>query len=189
MTPEVSAVLTTHNRAVLLPRVLEGLARQNLDHARFEVIAIDDGSSDSTPEVLEAWRGRLPLRIVRQEHAGVAAAKNLGVLMASGPILVFLDDDDVAEPDLLAQHLAAHIAQPDPTIAVLGRTTLAAEVMALPVMQHVTEVGCQLFSYGGMQSGQMLDYTAFWGGAALASAACWSAMGYSIPIFVLAARI
>lgn len=164
MTPEISAILTTHNRAHLLPRVLEGLARQSIDHSRFEVLVIDDGSSDDTPRVLAAWRDRLPLRVVRQDPAGLAAAKNLGVFMARASILVFLDDDDVAEPDLLLAHLAAHLAAPDPAVAVLGYTTLAPEIASLPIMRHVTEVGCQLFSYGWMQPGQVLDHTAFWGG-------------------------
>lgn len=164
MTLEISALLTTHNRAHLLPRVLEGLVRQSLDASRFEVLAIDDGSSDSTPQVLADWQDRLPLRVVRQNPAGLAAAKNLGVFMARGPILIFLDDDDVAEPDLLVAHLAAHIAAPDPAVAVLGHTTLAPEIAKLPVMRHVTEVGCQLFSCGWMQPGQVLDHTAFWGG-------------------------
>ncbi|UFN47218.1 glycosyltransferase [Roseomonas sp. OT10] len=162
--PEISALLTTHNRASLLPRVLEGLERQSLDASRFEIVAIDDGSTDATQWVLDAWRDRLPLRIVRQNQAGLAAAKNLGVFLARAPLLVFLDDDDVAEPDLLVAHLAAHIASPDQTVAVLGRTTLAPDIAAMPVMRHVTEVGCQLFSYGSMTSGQVMDHTAFWGG-------------------------
>ncbi|EGO97026.1 glycosyltransferase family 2 protein [Acidiphilium sp. PM] len=164
MTPEISALLTTHNRAHLLPRVLEGLERQSLAPSRFEVVVVDDGSADATPQVLAAWQNRLPLRVFRQNQAGLAAAKNLGVFAAQGPILVFLDDDDVAEQDLLAVHLAVHLAAPEQTVAVLGNTTLAPEIAAVPVMRHVTEVGCQLFSYGWMQPGQVLDHTAFWGG-------------------------
>lgn len=164
MTVEISALLTTHNRAHLLPRVLEGLARQRLAPSRFEVVAVDDGSADATQEVLAAWRNRLPLRVLRQNQAGLAAAKNLGVFAARAPILVFLDDDDVAEPDLLFAHLAAHLADPDQAVAVLGNTTLAPECAAAPVMRHVTEVGCQLFSYDWMRPGQVLDHTAFWGG-------------------------
>jgi GT2 family glycosyltransferase len=162
--PEISGLLTTYNRANLLPRVLEGLASQSLDPTRFEVIAVDDGSTDETQQVLDAWRDRLPLRVFRQNHAGLAAAKNLGVFAAQSPLLVFLDDDDVAEPDLLVAHLAVHLAKPDLAVAVLGRTTLAPEIARIPVMRHVTEVGCQLFSYGWMQPEQVLDHTAFWGG-------------------------
>jgi glycosyltransferase involved in cell wall biosynthesis len=164
MSIEVSAILTTHNRAHLLPAVLGALERQSLPRDRFEIVAIDDGSTDATPAVLAAWQDRLPLRIFRLNHAGLAAAKNLGVFSATGRILVFLDDDDVAGPELLAAHLAGHIANPDPSFAVLGYTDIAAEFEHLPVMRHVTKVGCQLFSYGWMKPGQVLDHTAFWGG-------------------------
>src|SRR5258708_17601601 len=57
-----------------------------------------------------------------------------------------------------------HIAHPQPGIAVLGHTRLAPEVVRFSVMRHVTEVGCQLFSYGGLRPGQILGYTEFWGG-------------------------
>lgn len=162
--PEITAILTTRNRAHLLPRVLEGLRRQTLGHDRFEVVAIDDGSTDGTQAVLAQWAGRLPLRVMRQNAAGLAAAKNLGVFAARGPIVVFLDDDDVAEPGLLTAHLACHIANPDPAVAVLGHTSLAPEVGAVPVMRHVTEVGVQLFSYGCLKEGQTYGHTEFWGG-------------------------
>lgn len=164
MTVEISAILTTHNRCHLLPLVLAALERQTLSADRFEVIAVDDGSTDATPELLAGWATRLPLRIQRQKHAGLAAAKNLGVLLSRGPIVVFLDDDDVAHPGLLAAHLAAHIQYPESTTAVLGFTQLAAEVASKPVMRHATTVGCQLFSYGWMRPGQWLGHTEFWGG-------------------------
>lgn len=161
---EISAILTTRNRAHLLPRVLSALAVQNIDAARFEIIAIDDGSTDATPQVLAHWETTLRLRIFRQNHAGLAAAKNLGVLVARSPIVVFLDDDDVVDEDLLRAHLAAHIRHPESTTAVLGHTRLSAGVADVPVMRHVTEVGCQLFSYGWMKEGQWLSHTEFWGG-------------------------
>ncbi len=164
MTVEITALLTTHNRSNLLPQVLGALEAQTLDRARFEVVVIDDGSSDGTGAVLAAWEGRLPMRVVRQRHAGLAAAKSLGVLVARGPVVVFLDDDDVALPDLLAAHLEAHRAHPGLGMAVLGHTSLAPGIAEIPLMRHVTEVGCQLFSYGAFQPGQVLDHTGFWGG-------------------------
>ena len=164
MSVEVSAILTTRNRAHLLPRVLGALEQQTLPADRFEIVAIDDGSTDETPAILAAWQGRLPLRIFRPNHAGLAAAKNLGIFAAVGPILVFLDDDDIAQPGLLEAHLGAHLAYPDPATAVLGFTDIDPAFADLPVMRHVTQVGCQLFSYGWMRPGQVLDHTAFWGG-------------------------
>lgn len=161
---DVSAILTTRNRANLLPAVLAGLQAQTLPADRFEVVVIDDGSTDDTPAILAAWRDRLPLRVERVAWSGLSAAKNLGILLSRGHIVVSLDDDDVAQPELLIAHVAAHIVHPDPAMAVLGRTTLAPGIAALPLMRHVTEVGCQLFSYGWMKPGQVLDHTCFWGG-------------------------
>lgn len=164
MKPEISAILTTRNRAHFLPRVLQALSEQRMNASRFEIVAIDDGSIDSTPKILADWRSQLPLRVLRQNHAGLAAAKNLGVFAARAPIVIFLDDDDEAGPDLFLAHLATHLANPDPAIAVLGYTSISSEIAALPVMHHVTQIGSQLFSYGWMKPGQVLDYTAFWGG-------------------------
>jgi hypothetical protein len=75
-----------------------------------------------------------------------------------------MDDDDAPDPWLLEAHLEAHRRQPDPAVAVLGHTSLDPTIAALPLMRHVTEVGCQLFSYVQFRGGQVLDYTAFWGG-------------------------
>jgi hypothetical protein len=161
---EISALLTTRNRAHLLPRVLDALRHQTLEPSRFEVIAVDDGSTDDTSTLLHRYAKSMPLRIFRQRHSGLAEAKNLGVFAARSPLVMFLDDDDVAAPDLVAVHRAKHTAHPDNAIAVLGHTRLAPDVVRFPVMRHVTEVGCQLFSYGGMQPGQILGYAEFWGG-------------------------
>ena len=164
MPPAISALLTTHNRAHLLPRVLGGLQKQTLAKAMFEIIAIDDGSVDDTPAVLASYADKLPLRIFRQGASGLAAAKNLGVFAARAPIIVFLDDDDVLDPDALRAHLAAHNANPDMATAVLAHSRLDPEVAKSPLMRHVTEVGCQLFSYNWVKRGGNLGYREFWGG-------------------------
>ena len=161
--PEIAAILATRNRGQLLPRILAGLWRQSLAFERFEVIVVDDGSADDTIAVLEALGEGLPLRVFRQKASGMAAARNLGVLAAQAPILVFMDDDDAPDPWLLETHLAAHWREPDPAMAVLGYTSLDPTIAALPLMRHVTEVGCQLFAYGQFRPGQVLDYTAFQG--------------------------
>jgi glycosyltransferase involved in cell wall biosynthesis len=161
---EISALLTTRNRAHLLPRVLDALCHQTLAPSRFEVIVVDDGSDDDTVTLLHRYAKFTSLRTFRQRHSGLAEAKNLGIFAARSPIVIFLDDDDVAAPDLIATHLATHAAYPDNQIAVLGHTRLADDVLRFPVMHHVSEVGCQLFSYGELQPGQILGYAEFWGG-------------------------
>jgi GT2 family glycosyltransferase len=162
--PAISAILTTHNRAHLLPTVLDALERQTLGTPDFEVVAIDDGSSDGTLALLGRYAGRLPLRVFHQQASGLAAARNLGLYAARAPIIVLLDDDDVADPDLLRAHLVAHQTHPKPATAILGFTRLAPEVARSPLMRHVTGAGSQLFSYGRMKPGQVLGYTEFWGG-------------------------
>jgi GT2 family glycosyltransferase len=181
--PEISAILTTHNRAHLLPRVLDGLVGQSLARNRFEVIAIDDGSTDDTQAVLAAYRDRLPLRIVRQAPSGLAAAKNLGVFMSRAPVLLFMDDDDVADAALLVSHLAMHLRYREATVAVLGRTDLAPTIANLPLMRHVTGAGGQLFSYGPLQPQQRLGFREFWGGRSSAKRSLLIGHGVFNPAF------
>jgi GT2 family glycosyltransferase len=123
--PEIAVVLATSNGALRLPRVLGGLMAQTLAPARFEVIAVDDGSSDGTHAVLKAWMHLLPLRVVRQNRAGLAAARNLGLFLARSAIVLFLSDDLVVDQDLLAEHLPAHAAHPGPQTAVASPVVVA----------------------------------------------------------------
>jgi len=157
--------LTTHNRAHLLPRVLGGLQKQTLAKAMFEIIAIDDGSVDDTPAVLASYADKLPLRIFRQGASGLAAAKNLGVFAARAPIVVFLDDDDVLDPDALRAHLAAQMQTPIWRRRCSPIPGSIPEVAKSPLMRHVTEVGCQLFSYNWVKRRwKIWDIGEFWGG-------------------------
>jgi glycosyltransferase involved in cell wall biosynthesis len=138
---------------------------------------------DHTQLVLGAYRSRLPLRIQRQGQGGLAAAKNIGVFLSRAPILVFLDDDDVPDPDLLLAHLGAHISYRDVGVAVLGQTVLHPAIADLPVMQHVTGAGSQLFSHSWMSPGQMLGFREFWGGRSSCKRALLTEHGVFNPIF------
>jgi cellulose synthase/poly-beta-1,6-N-acetylglucosamine synthase-like glycosyltransferase len=160
---EISVIIPTRNRADLLPMALDALRNQSLARSRFEVIIVDDGSTDNTQAVLKRFDD-LPLHVFGQNQAGIAAAKNLGIFASRSPILLFLDDDDVADQDLLATHVITHRRYPAPSVAVLGYTDLASDIAINPLMHHVTRVGCQLFAYGWMTPGMVLDYACFWGG-------------------------
>lgn len=88
--PKVSVVIPTYNRVSLISECIESVLRQT--YKDFEVIVVDDGSTDDTEEVLKPYHGRI--RYIRQENAGVATARNRGVLEATGEYVAFLDSDD-----------------------------------------------------------------------------------------------
>jgi GT2 family glycosyltransferase/glycosyltransferase involved in cell wall biosynthesis len=162
--PFISVIIPTFNRADLLSRSLESLAVQTLPKDRFEVVVIDDGSPDNTKEVCEGFAERLSLRYQRQVNSGISAAKNMGVFMSRGPLLMFFDDDDVADADLLTEHVKTHTEHPQENVAVLGYTTWHPSLTVSRVMHFVTDIGGFLFSYGTLEHGQALDFTYFWGG-------------------------
>ena len=162
--PALSAILCTYNRAELLPRVLESLAAQTLDKDIFEVIVIDDGSTDASREIVQSFRAIPALRYSFQRNSGLASAKNHGIFLSRGPIVVFLDDDDILAPQLLEMHLETHRRYPAIQDAVLGFTDLVLDLASDPLMHYVTQVGCELFYYPGIRDGDCLDYTFFWGG-------------------------
>ncbi len=116
-----SVIIPSRNRRESLIQVLEALGRQTVPLSDLEVIVVLDGSSGGSAKALEAWQrhGGLPhLRCLTQPHRGQAAARTQGAEAAQGNILVFLDDDVMAEPGCLAAHLQRHRAED--SIVVLG---------------------------------------------------------------------
>ena len=111
---ELSIIIPTHNRPVLLQRVVEALLRQSVERARYELIVVDSASTDGTPELLARLSAEHPnLKTLRTGKAGAAAARNLGLEAASAPLLLLLDDDILAPEDFLARVLAGAQAHPD----------------------------------------------------------------------------
>ena len=102
---ELSVVVPTYNRAALLDECLSALAAQERPEEPFEVVVVDDGSTDGTAAVLERHRPLLPLRFERKANGGQASALNRGTELASGRFCLFLDDDVLASPRLVVEHL------------------------------------------------------------------------------------
>ena len=114
--PTVSIVLPTYQRAALLGRSIDSVLAQSWDD--FELIVVDDGSTDETGAVL-ASRGDPRLRVLRQDvNRGAAAARNAGIGAAAGRFLAFQDSDDEWLPEKLARHMAAFAAR-GPEIGVV----------------------------------------------------------------------
>ena len=106
----VSVVAATHDRERRLAMLLDSLRAQTLPPESFEVIVVDDGSSDGTRELLEreVERGDLSLRVIHRERSGgPGPARNDGWRAARAPLVAFTDDDCVADPRWLEAGLAA----------------------------------------------------------------------------------
>ncbi len=136
MSPDLSVVICTFNRATMLRRALATAAQQQTAEFSYEVVVIDDGSSDNTRAVVEeiAASTDIPVRYVREDSkAGIAVARNRGVTEARGAWIVFFDDDQLADPDWLVSLMRVARAQdakivggarkleiPEPQLASLG---------------------------------------------------------------------
>ena len=108
---KLSIVIPTRNRAVKLERTLRSLAVQTVPPNAYEVVVVDNGSSDGTAELLPRYGRNFPnWQGLREAQPGAAAARNRGVLASRGEVVVFLDDDVIATSDLLQEHLNAQAA-------------------------------------------------------------------------------
>ncbi len=95
--PRVSVIIPTYNGDRFLAETMDSVLSQSYGDS--EIIAIDDGSSDATLQVLAQYGDRI--QVVTQAHQGVAAARNRGLELAQGELIIFLDQDDVMLPDKL----------------------------------------------------------------------------------------
>ena len=106
-----SVVIPTYNRKPILEKCLKALEHQGFDHsliAGYEVVVVDDGSTDGTVDWLQASTADFPhVRLVQQNHQGPAAARNLGVAKATGDTIIFIDSDLVVTDRFLQSHAEA----------------------------------------------------------------------------------
>ena len=110
--PQVSVVLPCYNAAITLEASLQSLALQTL--ADFEVVAVDDGSTDETGSILDRWaKSDSRFKYISQPHSGVIAAANAGMFAAVSPYIARLDADDRAHPERLEKQVAFLDTNPD----------------------------------------------------------------------------
>jgi len=110
----VTVAICTWNRAPLLRRALESLGAIELpEGVRFELLVVDNGSSDETPAVLREHASALPLRVVAEPEPGLSHARNRATAEARGELMVWTDDDVQVEPEWLAAYVEASRRHPD----------------------------------------------------------------------------
>ena len=114
---DISIVIPTYNRKDRLKQCLESVFKQDYPQDKFEVIVVDDGSTDGTPMMLKALSNvRSSLRYFIQAHKGPAAARNLGIKNASANIIGFTDNDCVLSLDWTKKMVEAHKLYPDAVV-------------------------------------------------------------------------
>ncbi|HXE46243.1 MAG TPA: glycosyltransferase [Conexibacter sp.] len=135
--PAISVIVPTSARPASLARCLDALARQDAPRGRFEVVVVDDAPTRAA-DLDPRHAAQLELRAIRAGGRGAAAARNAGARAATAPLLLFLDDDVIAEPGLVRAHLARHERECDADAIVVGPylpapldTSLAASAAAL----------------------------------------------------------
>ncbi len=163
--PRISVIIPTYDRHRLLSSALESLVHQSIPKHQYEVIVVDDGSADRTPEICKRFSADLSMKYLRLNHSGLSAAKNLGLFASTGSIVLFFDDDGIADKDFLQQHIKAHEEHTHENIAVLGYSTWAPSPQPTSVMQHLYDTrGC---IYDALKDAQIIDSTCLHVG-------CWS---------------
>ena len=123
----VSVIIPTHNRPAALAETLAALVRQTISSAEYEIVVVDDGSD---PPVTLAEGDRPVCRLLRLEGVERSAARNAGVDVSRGSLIVFLDDDMIVGPDFLETHAGTHREWPG--VLAVGAVRLPQELWANP---------------------------------------------------------
>jgi len=118
--PQLSVIVPTYNRLPILKKCLAALEEQTLPARDFEVIVIDDGSSDGTEEFMRHYSSPFKLEYLRQKNGGTGSARRNGVAHANGEFLLLMNDDTICDRDVAEQHLRVQNAHPNERWAVLG---------------------------------------------------------------------
>jgi glycosyltransferase involved in cell wall biosynthesis len=163
----IGVIVPTYNRPDALLLCLQHLERQTCNGApwlEFEVIVIDDGSTDHTPELVRSYLPRAPFRMsyFRQPNSGPARARNQAIQMLTAPIGILIGDDIFPEPAFVAAHLRFHQANPALQHVAVGLTRWdTTRQQVTPFMRWLDSDGFQ-FSYGDLLAGTPATWEHFY---------------------------
>ena len=156
-----SVIIPTYNRAAVLEKCLSALCNQNFAADMFEVIVCDDGSSDTTTELIKKIEVPYRLIYLRQENKGPAAARNMGIRKSTGKYLLILNDDAILNFDALKIHYDMQVKHMGEKISVLGAFNLLPEYTR-SLLGYFVNTTDSLFNYPKMISGLLYNYEHFY---------------------------
>lgn len=140
-TVKVSIIIPTFNRGEMVVEAVESVLAQT--HGRFELIVVDDGSTDDTSKRLGDWGSQITL--IHQQNRGVSAARNTGIDAAGGDLIAFLDSDDLWLPGKLAAQIEFFSTRPDALICQTEEIWIRKGVRVNPKNKHKKPSG-QIFN-------------------------------------------
>ena len=130
--PQVSVIIPTYNRGWIIKEAIDSVLTQ--DYRDFELIVVDDGSTDNTDDILNSYHG--DIIVFRQENQGVSAARNRGLAEASGRFIAFLDSDDLWLPQKLFRQVEFFNKNPEAQICQTEETWIRKGVRVNPKKRH-----------------------------------------------------
>jgi glycosyltransferase involved in cell wall biosynthesis len=130
--PQVSVIIPTYNRGRIIKEAVDSVLAQ--DYKDFELIVVDDGSTDNTSDVLAPYGD--DIRVLFQENKGVSAARNRGIAEASGRFIAFLDSDDLWLPQKLSAQVEFFNQRPDALICQTEEVWIRNGIRINPKKRH-----------------------------------------------------
>jgi GT2 family glycosyltransferase len=156
-----SVIISTSNRAAALAATLEALAQQDISASEYEVVVVDDGSTDDTPRVLSELAVPYTLRAFRlPSNRGVSAGRNVGLRNARGEYIVLLSDDLVVPPNFISEHVAT--LRRLPNTWVVGGFSQLGELTKTPFGRFLAnlEESFERARMGALVDGHLIEMTA-----------------------------
>lgn len=130
--PQVSVIIPTYNRGRVIKEAIDSVLAQ--DYTEFELIVVDDGSTDHTSDVLDSYRN--VIKVLSQKNKGVSAARNRGIAEASGKFIAFLDSDDLWLPQKLSTQVEFFNKTPDALICQTEEVWIRNGLRVNPKKRH-----------------------------------------------------
>lgn len=132
--PLISVIIPTFNRSYCLAETLDSVLRQSFTN--YELIVVDDGSTDATPQLLGQYADPGHLTYLKTLHAGPSAARNAGIEVSRGDYIAFLDSDDLWDPRKLERQIEFFLKKPDARICQTEEIWIRNGVRVNPMKKH-----------------------------------------------------
>ncbi len=165
-----SVVIPTYNRADILKKTLAALYHQSVQEIDYEVIVVNDGSTDNTGKIVKEFqKNHKNLVYLKQKNQGQGIARNAALKIARGLIVVLIGDDIIPTQDFLYEHQKFHYLYPEENSAVLGFTAWHPELKTNTFMQWMVNgssvmgrFGGHQFAYEKLHGKKLADYNFFY---------------------------